>query len=166
MIKYVKLSKQHKVKKTLKSSKQNIAIQNNTHKRLELLQVRSEVTDPDDAVGGAGHDDVLAVPLATLGERHAEDLLHAVGVTDTRVHTRQLLSVDTPQMQPGAGTSRNVTLHQQSHQHRSYLLQFYLHLLFCQVTMLLLSGNEGTKVVLFGRTTEKIINEFLIIFLV
>lgn len=156
MIKYVKLSKQHEVKKTLKSSKQNIANQNNIHKRLELLQVRSEVTDPDDAVGGAGHDDVLAVPLATLGECHAEDLLHAVGVTDTRVHTRQLLSVDAPQVQPGAGTSRNVTLHQQSHQHRSYLLQF------CQVTMLLLSGNEGTKVVLFGRTTEKIINEFLI----
>lgn len=120
----------------------------NTHKcdRLELCKVigyQQEDTDPDDAVGGAGHDDVLAVPLAALRECHAEDLLHAVGVTDARVHTRQLLTVDAPQVQPGAGTSCYVTLHRPiTSTHLLFtsilLLKFYLHLLFCQVTTLLL----------------------------
>ena len=68
-------------------------------------------SSPDHAVAGAGHDDVLPVPVVVLGLRHAQDLDTGGGGPrgrDTGVHTGQRVTIHVPQIQPGPSTRHDV----------------------------------------------------------
>lgn len=62
---------------------------------------------PDDAVRGAGDDDVEWVPLAGLAEGAAE---HLRGAAAARVHGAQRAPVDVPRAQIAAAARRYVAL--------------------------------------------------------